>query len=32
MQESTYVFVFSDLNYAENKRMCKCDEKVFFMV
>jgi hypothetical protein len=32
MQESKYVFVFSDLNDAENKSVCKCVGKVFLMI
>jgi hypothetical protein len=32
MQESKYVFVFSDLNHAENKSACKCVGKVFLMI
>jgi hypothetical protein len=32
MQESKYIFVFSDLNDAENKSACKCVGKVFHMI
>jgi hypothetical protein len=32
MQESKCVFVFSDLNGAENKSVCKCVGKVFLMI
>jgi hypothetical protein len=32
MEESKCVFVFSDLNDAENKSACKCVGKVFFMI
>jgi hypothetical protein len=32
MQESKCVFVFSDLNDAENKCACKCVGKMFLMI
>jgi hypothetical protein len=32
MQESKYVFVFSDLSNAENKRTRASVEKVFLMI
>jgi hypothetical protein len=32
MQESKYVFIFSNLNDAENKSACKCVGKVFLMI
>jgi hypothetical protein len=32
MQESKYVFIFSDLNDAENKSARKCVGKVFLMI
>jgi hypothetical protein len=32
MQESKYIFIFSDLNDAENKSMCKCVGNVFLMI
>jgi hypothetical protein len=32
MQESKYIFVFSEENDAENKSVCKCVGKVFLMV
>jgi hypothetical protein len=32
MQESKYIFVFSDLNGVENKSACKYVGKVFLMI
>jgi hypothetical protein len=32
MQVSKCVFVFSDLNDAENKSVCRCVGKVFLMI